>query len=336
MPTRLRFLVVGAGTMGTVHSRAYARLSTEAELVGIVDPFDFNPQLAIDLNVPQYRSLADVPPSHYDVVDVSVPSRWHRPYVLEALDLNKAVFCEKPLALSLNDAEAMIAAIQTSQARMSVGHCVRFFPEYVEAKALVDQGTLGDIAVVRTFRGGAFPNAWNDWYANRSLSGGTLVDLMIHDFDFLRWVLGPVDRVYAKTTHREMNRVDFSLATLRFASGAIAHLEGTWAHQQFGTRFEFAGSQGILQHDSFAQGVVTVSRPPEHGVALPQTSDTRSAYDLEIAHFIDALRHDRPFRVTVEDAYEALRIALAAESSATSGVPVSLDPTSPIQGGVLA
>ncbi len=333
MSSRIRVLVIGAGTMGTVHSRAYTRLE-DAEVVGIVDPFDFNPRLAIDLNVPQYRDLDDVPGSSYDVVDVSVPSRWHLPYVVEALRMKKSVFCEKPLALSLTEAEEMVATAMTNQARISVGHCVRFFPEYVEARSLVQSGALGDIAVVRTFRGGAFPTAWNDWYANRNLSGGTLVDLMIHDFDFVRWVLGPVTRVYAKTTRREMNRIDFSLATLRFASGAIAHLEGTWAHEHFGTRFEFAGSQGILQHDSFQENPISITRTPEGGVALPQSGDLRSPYDLEIAHFIDAIRHDLPFRVTIEDAYEALRIALAAESSAMTGVSIDLQPTTPARGGV--
>lgn len=330
--SRLRVLVVGAGTMGTVHSHAYSRLA-DAELVGVVDPFNFNPRLATALNVPQYRDMDDVTPSKYDVLDVCVPSRWHRPYVLRAAQLKKSVFCEKPLAIDLHDAQAMIDAVQTHQIRMSVGHCVRFFPEYVHAKSLVENGALGDIAVVRTFRGGGFPSAWNDWYASRDLSGGTLVDLMIHDFDYLRWVLGPVSRVYAKTIRGEMNRLDFSLASVRFASGAIAHMEGTWAHQQFGTRFEFAGSRGILTHDSYQEQALNINRSSESGVAIPQSLDVDSPYDLEIAHFIEALHKDLPFRVTPDDAYQALRVALAAQASALTGKSISLaeDPSS--QGG---
>lgn len=332
MNARLRVLVIGAGTMGSVHSRAYTRLPN-AEVVGIVDPHNFNPSLAASLNVPQYRAVSDVAPQHFDVVDVSVPSRWHLSYVTEAALLGKSVFCEKPLALSLDDARAMLDVVERSNVRMSVGHCVRFFPEYVAAKAVIDEGQLGEIGVVRTFRGGAFPTAWNDWYANRDLSGGNLVDLMIHDFDFLRWVLGPVSRVYARTTRREMNRVDFSLATLRFASGAIAHLEGSWAHRQFGTRFEFAGSQGTLQYDSFQHNPLDIVSTGSTGVALPPSSGARSPYDLELAHFIDALANDQPFRVTPEDAYQAVQIALAAETSAMTGQAVSLDQTT-ISGGV--
>ncbi len=335
MNARLRILVIGAGTMGSVHSRAYRRLP-DAELAGIVDPYWLGPSLAQTLNVAHYHAFDDVPSDAYDVVDICVPSPWHRPYVIAAAEKEKAIFCEKPLALTLDDADQMLSAVQQHGVRFSVGHCVRFFPEYVRAKAVIDQGALGQIAVARMFRGGGFPTAWNDWYANRSLSGGTLVDLLIHDFDFLRWVLGPVSRVYAQSVLPEMNRVDFSLVTLRFASGAIAHLEGTWAHSQFGTRFEFAGNEGTLIHDSYRERPLSLtSANSGGGVALPETPDLLSAYDLEIADFVDALRTDRPFRVSPDDAYQALRIALAASQSAQTGAVVSLEPESSLtrQGG---
>lgn len=327
MAAKLRVLVIGAGTMGSVHSYAYRRLE-RAELVGIVDPFDLGPALAERLNVPHYAALEDVPSDRFDLVDVSVPSRWHYRYVMRAAELGKAVFCEKPLALDLAEARAMIAATAKAGVPFSVGLCVRFFPEYEAAKAIVDAGQLGEVAVVRTFRGGQFPTAWNDWYANRELSGGLLVDLMIHDFDFLRWVLGPVDRVYAHTTVAEMNRLDFGLATLRFRSGAIAHLEGTWAHRGFATRFEFAGSRGLLSHDSDLERSLNLSTRPTAegggGVAVPVSIDRASPYDLEIRHFVDHVLDGGPLKVTPEDAYEALRIALAARTSAATGQVIDL------------
>ncbi len=325
---RLRILMIGAGTMGSVHSRAYRRLA-DAELVGIVDPYPLGQALAETLNVAHYHALDDVADDAYDVVDICAPSPWHRPYVILAAEKKKAIFCEKPLALTLEDADQMLNAVHRHGVRFSVGHCVRFFPEYVRAKAVIDEGTLGAIAVVRTFRGGGFPTAWNDWYASRSLSGGTLIDLLIHDFDFLRWVLGPVARVYAQSVLPEMNRVDFSLVTLRFASGALAHVEGTWAHRQFGTRFEFSGSQGTLVHDSYREHPLNFTTTgPTEGVALPETPGLLSSYDLEIADFVDALRTDRPFRVSPDDAYQALRIALAASQSAQTGAVVTLEPES--------
>jgi UDP-N-acetylglucosamine 3-dehydrogenase len=327
LPAQLTVVVIGSGTMGSVHAEAYARLP-QAHLVGIVDPFSWNPDLARHLNVPVYGSLDDIPSGAYDAVDVAVPTPWHPEWVLEAASRGKAILCEKPVARTLEAARALIDETARAGSRLTVGHCVRFFPEYEAAERLVKAGDLGEIAVVRTFRGGGFPRGWQDWYANRAWSGGTLVDLVIHDFDFLRATLGPVSRVFAKTTQGELNRLELSLATLRFQSGAMAHVEGSWAHQGFSTRFEIVGQAGILTHDSAEAGPVRLrasGTPSRNGVALPDLSAGASPYVREIAHFVDAVLHDQPFRVTPEDAYEALAIAIAAERSAATGDPVTME-----------
>ena len=99
----------------------------------------------------------------------------------------------------------------------SSGHVVRFFPEYVGIKEKIDAGDLGTVGVVRTSRRSPFLLGWNDWYADWRVSGGVLLDLVIHDFDFLRWALGEVERVYARgMLGREYNRLDYVLVTLRF------------------------------------------------------------------------------------------------------------------------
>ncbi len=323
MDTPLRVLVIGAGTMGKVHSRVYTTLPT-AQLIGIVDPFEWDATLARDLGVLHYQTFEEVPSDAYDAVDVCVPSRWHREYVVRAAALGKAVFCEKPIALNLTDAREMIEACAQANVRFTVGHCVRFFPESLKTKAILDEKILGDITMVRTFRGGRFPRGWNDWYANRHLSGGTLVDLVIHDFDFLRWVLGPVERVYARNTQDEMNRLDVSTTLLRFACGAMAHVEGSWAHQGFATRFEWAGTLGLLTHDSADELPLTINRmgPDGERVALPASASSRSPYYLEIEHFVEAVQQGLPLRVSPSDAYEALKVALAARQSAETGLPV--------------
>ena len=95
---------------------------------------------------------------------------------------------------------------------------------------MIDAGELGTVGVARTSRRSPFLTGWNDWYADWRMSGGVLVDLVIHDFDFLRWSLGEVEKVYAKgVMGREYNRLDYALVTLRFESGAIAHVEGQWS-----------------------------------------------------------------------------------------------------------
>ena len=317
----LNVLVVGAGTMARVHAREYASLPG-ARVVGFVDPVVATPPIP---GVPLYRALDDVSEAAYDIVDVCAPTPFHRRYVEEGARAKKAILCEKPIARTLEDARAMMTACEGAGVRWTVGHCVRFFPAYVAARDAVRRGDIGEVAVARTFRGGGFPQGWNNWYAARSASGGTLVDLMIHDIDFLRWTLGPVERVRAVSTARERGGLDLSLATLRFRSGTIAHLEASWAHRGFATRFELAGTTGLLAYDSAEAAALTMTtlQPDAPGVAVP-ASVGRSPYGLELEDFIQALTEDRPFRVTPEDAYDALAVALAAETSANTGRAVTL------------
>ncbi len=327
----LRALIVGGGTMARTHAQVYGTLDG-ARIVGVVDPDARGRKLAAELRVSYEESLGEVDWTAFDVVHVCAPTAWHRELVVEIAKHHKHILCEKPIARTLADAEAMIAACEQGGVRLMIGHCVRYFPEYVRAKELVDAGRIGRVAVARLFRGGSFPpsNTWQDWYANRDWSGGASIDLMVHDFDFLRWLFGPVARVYAKSTYGESNRLELTVATLRFQSGVIAHVTGSWAHTGFGTRFELAGSLGLVEHDSFRSGTVRyemtapAASVETQGVQTPGSYVHKSPYHLEIEDFIDAIVHDRPFRVTARDAVEALRIGLAVEQSATTGLAVEL------------
>ncbi len=313
--------------MAQVHASIYRQM-TDVELVGAVNPDDEGYTTKM-LGLPCFSSLDDIPRDRFDILDICVPTYLHKFYVLAGADLGKSMICEKPLALSLGEAKEIIEFVQARQVQFMVGHVVRFFPEYVRAKELIQSGELGDIGVVRTFRGGSFPHGWRNWYANHDLSGGTFIDLMIHDFDYLRWVLGPIDRIFAKTTRKENGRqLEYSVAVVRFLNGTIAHMQASWAHNRFGTRFEFAGSRGLLQHDSLRRTALNIElQPPETeagGVQVPSSSIGRSPYQRELDAFINAIRYDRPLPITLEEAYEALRIAHAARRSADMGQPVVL------------
>jgi predicted dehydrogenase len=309
------------------HAHSYARIP-EAELVGFVDP-NRGEELAQRYNVPLYRSLGDVSPQDYDAIDVCAPTFLHRSFVLEAARLGKPAFSEKPVALNLEDADAMVRAMGAKNLAFSVGHVVRFFPEYVRAKRAVDDGTLGRVAVARMARLSGCPRGWNDWYVNRKLSGGTLFDLMIHDIDYVRWVFGPVERVYAKTLQNEMNLFDMSLVTLRFKNGTIAHLQGSWAHSGFTTYFELAGSRGLISHDRDSENPLSVvtrnpKEVPIHRVEIPDVPSSKSPYQLELESWLANIIHGTPLLVTGEDAYEAVRIALAAKQSQDTGMAIEV------------
>jgi len=326
----MRVAVIGAGTMGSVHSDAYARMPG-VELAGIVDPrLPACQSLAARLNTKAYSTWDELLSSaQFDLVDVCVPTYLHRSYTEKAAKAGKHVICEKPMARSLADARAMIEACRTAGVQLFVAHVLRFFPEYERAGALIHQGAVGKPGVIRTTRAGGYPLAWEDWYASYRRSGGVIMDLIIHDFDWLRGTFGDVERVFAKSLRgRDTQRLDYALVTLRFQSGAIAHVEGSWAHRDgFHTRLEVTGTGGIIEFDSRQATPLRVSvdraETGAAGVAVPESPLAQNPYYRELEHFVHCLQTGSQPRVTAQDGYKALEIAVAALVSATTGRPAT-------------
>src|SRR5215210_3249849 len=321
----MRVGVVGAGFIGAVHLGAYANMP-EVEVVGVADAL---PEIAATgaavVGARAYSSYEElVAAEEVDVVDVCLPTAYHRELALEAARASKDVILEKPIARSLEDAEAIIEAFEGSKERLFVGHVVRFFPEYVRIKEMIDAGELGTVGVARTSRRSPFLTGWNDWYADWRMSGGVLLDLVIHDFDFLRWALGEVERVYARgVLGHEYNRLDYALATLRFESGAIAHVEGHWGYPgPFNYSIEVAGSRALLTADSTEPALVRLIGGTSD--EIPDLASGKNPYEKELEHFVHCIATGEESIVEGRDAYEALRIGLAATESVLTGEPVTL------------
>lgn len=319
--------VVGAGFIGAVHLNAYVGIP-DAEVVGVAD---FDPEAAAAgaalVGARAYSSYEELVASEeVDIVDVCLPTSHHREVALAAVGDGKHVILEKPLAGSVAEAEEILAAFEGFGPHLLVGHVVRYFPEYVRIKAMIESGELGTVGVARTSRRSPMLEGWNDWYADRRRSGGVLVDLLIHDFDFLRWSLGEVERIYARgTAGREYNRLDYALVTLRFASGAIAHVEGHWGYPApFCYSIEVAGSRAMVWIDS-------TDRPPVELVGgqikpgeSPDVAVGKSPFESELEDFIRCLKTGEEPMVSGRDAVEALRISLAAAESIETGRAVEM------------
>jgi UDP-N-acetylglucosamine 3-dehydrogenase len=191
---------------------------------------------------------------------------------------------------------------------------------------MIDAGALGTVGVARTSRRSPFLTGWNDWYADWRMSGGLLLDLVIHDFDFLRWSLGEVERVYARgVLGREYNRLDYALVTLRFAGGAIAHVEGQWGYPgPFNYSIEVAGSRALVSVDSTEPAPVQLLGGAPGAGESPDVAVGKSPFQTELEHFLRCITTREGSLVEPRDAYEALRIGLAATEAATTGRPVTL------------
>ncbi|GGE26850.1 dehydrogenase [Pullulanibacillus camelliae] len=340
MRAKLKSAVLGLGTMGRVHAEAWSHIE-DAELVGVVDLDREKAQtVASQYNLQAFSDFSTlIEQSDVEVVDICLPTYLHKEYVAAAAKAGKHVICEKPLGLNVQEAHEMINLCEAQGVKLFVAQVVRFFPEYVQATEQVRRGKIGNAGVVRLTRGGSFPHGWNNWYADEDKSGRLILDSMIHDFDWLRWTFGDVQRVMTRQASYSDGKkdLDYALVTLRMLDGTIAHVEGTWAHTGFHTSYEITGDKGMLSYDSQEGVPLTMQlhsgdrQSEQSGVPVPESPLTESPYLRELKHFTDCIRTGNPPIVTADDALKAVEIAQAALASAASGKPVEL---SKMGGGV--
>ncbi|MCA9838116.1 MAG: Gfo/Idh/MocA family oxidoreductase [Trueperaceae bacterium] len=323
--------IIGAGTMGNAHAKGWQK--SGAEFVGVsAKNKESAKQLAETYGIKAYDNHQDLLEA-VDIIDLCVPSDLHKDMVLEAARAKKHIICEKPIALTLEDAEAMIAACNKAGVRLFIAMVVRFFPQYRAAKAAIDAGQLGELGVIRLKRIGYQPLGDEAWFTDDKRSGGMIVDLMLHDLDYARSIAGEVKRVYAKSIRSTVNDApgDYALITLGFESGAMALIEGGWAYPPgfFRTGIDIAGSEGLIEWQSDdSQTIKPFLKPQERTkvarVGIPSSSIAEDPYVTEIKHAYEAIRDNKPFLVSPEDGLEALRLALAAKESLKTGQVVFL------------
>jgi predicted dehydrogenase len=253
---------------------------------------------------------------------------------VRAAEAGKHVFCEKPIARTVADAEAMTAACERAGVVFQVGHVVRFFPEYAKIKDVLDAGTIGQVAMVRTMRRSAPVMERSPWFADLEKNGGLIIDLMIHDLDTLRWYFGDVERLYAhglSYTEWQTTR-DIAMASVRFRNGVIAHLDASWAHGGFYTAIEIAGEKGLLSHNSRENATLTFESSENTGEFLniaPRLTFARPSpfnpYARELAHFVDAIQHGTPVMTDGAEATRTLALAQSVLDSIRTGRPIVFD-----------
>jgi predicted dehydrogenase len=331
--------IVGVGFMGSTHAAAWAE--TEAQIAGFIaettgEAHPLGDQYGVKV-FPDLAAMLD----QVDVVDLCTPTHLHSEMVLQAAAAGKHIICEKPLALNVVQAREMLQACRNAGVRLLVAHVVRFFPEYALAKSAVESGKIGKPGVIRLSRGSYRPKKpMGNWFLDESKSGGILMDLMIHDFDYARWIAGEVESVFAKKVSAGWPSagVDFGLAILKHAGGALSHISGAWAYPPptFRTHLEIAGDAGLIEFDSDDTAPIRnlITRPSGDSpdVGLPSSPVSESPYTTQIKEFYQALSSGAPARVTAEDGLAAVQIAEAAIKSAETGQAVSLAPLPEVLG----
>ncbi len=325
--------------MAGVHLASLAA-SPLADVRGVAAP-EASPEvraLSSRLGAPVHASAQELLSSGgLDAVVVATTTDTHAELVRRALEAGYAVFCEKPLVRHLAEAEhlAELAGDGSGDgngAKVAVGHVVRYFPEYEAARGAVLDGSLGRVATARLRRVNASPAAGKPWYADAARSGGPLLDLAVHDLDWLLWTFGPAARIYARTAGPADAQV--IAMVVRHRAGPISYLDVSWREQGFATSVEVAGTEAFFRaSDSSAAGLeVEVlggsgrDYLPAHGAGGVLTSDP---YRLELDDSLAWFAGCPTPRAVLADGVASLRLALAVEVSLATGRPVRPEEVAP-------
>lgn len=323
----LKVGVLGAGFMGSTHARAFAKLS-DVQVVGIWSRSpDKAAKLAAEVGAQAYADpMALATDPQVDAISNTLPTHLHKDVTIAALNAGKSILLEKPMALSVEDCDAMIATANRFGRILMLAHVLRFWPEYVALVDLVHSGQLGSPLSATASRLSARPT-WGDWFANPDWTGGAVLDLHIHDLDVLNWLFGTPKSVYARGRRgapggwdHALTLVDYGEVT-GFAEGSVLMPDGypftmtLWVRCEKGSvEYTFRASGTGVETGSAGGTSLMVYEAGKEPRALPAPGG--DGYEAEVAYFVDCVRHNRqPVRSTGEHGRLAVRTALAARQS---------------------
>ncbi len=325
--------LIGSGRMGSFHGSTLGRRLPGVRLVAVADPAPGAAQRLADA-ANGARACTDLDEVFadpaVDAVVIAAPARFHADLVVAAATAGKAVFCEKPMALSLLDAERAIGAAEAAGVVLQVGFNRRFAADWRAARELLDGGRLGTPRLIRsvTRDPGGFDPA-------RVAPDTIFLETLIHDFDTLRFLNpgGEAVEVFAtaralvEPTWQDRGLLDTAVVLVRFDNGAMGTAEACFeASYGYDIRGEVFGSGGMAtMGDGRRTGMAFSGAQGQWAATVRSDQELlHDAYVAELRAFTDAVRHATPVAVTGNDARAALAIALAAGESVRSGAPVGL------------
>lgn len=333
-PRTLNIGLIGAGRIGSSHAELITRAVPNARLVAIADPVEgAAARLAAELGVAAaYTDIADLLADPViDAVVITAPARFHTTLVEQVAAAGKAIFCEKPAGMTLEEIDRVRQAVEAHGVLFRIGFNRRFADGFPRARAMIDAGRIGTPQLLRSTTrdpGLANPAAVAPWTI--------FLETLIHDFDTLNF-LNPGARavqVYAAADalvapeYKDSGLLDTAVVTIRYDNGAIATAEASFsAAYGYDTRAEAFGSAGMVTAGELAASSMRYYGPEGIGIdtVRADTQSMRTAYTAELQAFTDtALGHpvDGP---GVDAAEDALRIALGCIESCRTGAPVALD-----------
>lgn len=329
---RIKVGLIGTGRIGVLHAKNVMQ-TPGAELVYITDA---NRQAADDCAAelggvkvsPDHRQMLEDP--NIDAVVICSSTDTHAPLIIESAEAGKHIFCEKPIDFDLDKIDRALAAVEKAGVKLQIGFNRRFDANAMRVKAAIDSGEIGVPHRLHIIsRDPAPPPAE---YIKRS--GGLFLDMMIHDFDMVRFLMGceateiyTMAGVMVDPIIGELGDVDTAVVMLKFENGAIGTIENSrktvYGYDQ---RLEVFGSEGSIEGQNLYPNAVvhrgkTISRDQPHYFFIERYE---ASYVNEIRAFVEAVLNDKPVRVTGTDGRMPVVMGMAARQSYDENRPVRI------------
>jgi myo-inositol 2-dehydrogenase / D-chiro-inositol 1-dehydrogenase len=327
----LRFAQFGAGRIGAIHAANLAAMS-ETQLLHVID---VNAEAARALAVRHAARVSTVEAaladSNVDAVIIASSTDTHADLAIASARAGKAIFCEKPIDLSLKRVDACLAAVKKAKVPMFVGFNRRFDPSFAMLHGRIARGEIGNVEqVIISSRDPGLPPL-----SYLKVSGGQFRDMTIHDFDMARWLLGeePVElfaygSCLVDPGVAKIGDTDSAMVVMKTASGRLCHINNSRrASYGYDQRIEVHGAKGRLIAGN--QTATTVELANADAVTKDKPlyfflERYAAAYRAELAAFVDAVVNKKPLPVTAEDGRQAIVLAEAAVKSLKTGKPAKL------------
>jgi len=252
-----------------------------------------------------------------DAISICLPTNFHAEVTIAALNAGKHVICEKPMALTMAECDAMIAAAEASKRILMIGQVLRFWPDYIALREFVTGGEYGKIRQATFLRKAGLPD-WSKWLPDESLSGGAVMDLLVHDIDQILLLFGMPERVTAK----KLGDVDGLMASFIYPNGPEVRLHGGWFEPgvPFNMSFQVRAEKGEMELTPDGLQLSDMSGKRSK-VELPAAN----AYEAQMHYFLDCCRSgETPKLCQPADSANAVKVALALkESRAKDGEQVT-------------
>lgn len=320
----LKIGMVGAGHIAQTHTNCLSNIP-DVQIAGAFDSVQEKAEaMAKRYNAVAYKDLSSML-GDVDAIYVCTPPKFHREAAVRAIEAGVHVFCEKPLAVTLEDAEAVEDAVKKASITFTMGFNFRFSPIFSRFKELVGSGKLGDIYSFWGIRILWSPHPPPNWRTDPRFICGMTIESLSHDFDFMRWVAGDVSSIMGKvtTSRSDLEGYDNIIsAIMTLKAGGMANIQASWAshvrlHQYgvIGTLGSAVCERGLIRwrtEDESSESIIECNRP----------EDKVSPYQRESEHFIECIRTGRKPLTSVEDGVATVRISHAVLQSSQQGYPL--------------